>query len=136
MEKYEGISGGEEAGKRGFMMTFVVTYIRDIVLEYRVFGESFETFCPWDNVLTLYKNVMARIKTVCKEQGCTTIPMTSMRVTQLYETGAALYFYYGYRFDETKDVLKSYSIIEQATRDEVLKWAIFGMIYAKQEEFP
>jgi hypothetical protein len=44
--KYGGIVGGAENGKRGYLLTFVIAYIRDIAFDYRYIAESFETSCP------------------------------------------------------------------------------------------
>ncbi len=37
-----------ENGKRGYLLTFVIAYLRDIGFEYRYLAESFETSAPWD----------------------------------------------------------------------------------------
>jgi len=39
---------GTENGKRGYQLTFVIAYLRDLGLEYKVISESFETSVPWD----------------------------------------------------------------------------------------
>ena len=51
--KYGGIPGGEDNGKRGYMLTFAIAYLRDIGLDYYCVGESFETSVPWDRLLDL-----------------------------------------------------------------------------------
>ena len=46
-QKHGGLLAGEENGKRGYMLTFVIAYIRDLGFEYHYLGESFETSVPW-----------------------------------------------------------------------------------------
>ncbi|XP_076305682.1 alkyldihydroxyacetonephosphate synthase, peroxisomal-like isoform X3 [Tachypleus tridentatus] len=46
--KFGGLSAGEENGKRGYLLTYVIAYIRDLAFDYGVFAESFETSVPWD----------------------------------------------------------------------------------------
>lgn len=48
LSSHSGIPGGEDNGKRGYMLTFVIAYLRDLALEYSVVAESFETSVPWD----------------------------------------------------------------------------------------
>src|SRR5207244_2424882 len=47
----------------------------------------------------------------------------SFRVTQLYETGAAVYVYFGFGYTglSTEKVVKIYEAVEDECRDEILK---------------
>ena len=49
------MKAGEENGIRGYMLTFLITYIRDFVAEYKFAAESFETAVSWDKVPILCK---------------------------------------------------------------------------------
>ena len=44
---------GASNGKRGFMLTFVIAYLRDFAMHYQIIGESFETAVPWENIYSL-----------------------------------------------------------------------------------
>ena len=46
-KKYDGIVGGEENGKKGYQLSFMIAYIRDYAIENAIIAESFETSCPW-----------------------------------------------------------------------------------------
>eukprot|EP00041_Stephanoeca_diplocostata_P024788 m.636868 g.636868 ORF g.636868 m.636868 type:complete len:169 (-) comp22600_c0_seq4:2020-2526(-) len=94
--RYNGIKGGEENGKRGYLLTFVIAYIRDIAFDYRYIAESFETSCPHSCVENLCRNVKDTIYRVCAEEGVQGEPYASCRVTQLYDTGVCVYFYFGF----------------------------------------
>uniref|UniRef100_A0A452UMP2 Alkylglycerone-phosphate synthase n=1 Tax=Ursus maritimus TaxID=29073 RepID=A0A452UMP2_URSMA len=66
--KFGGLAAGEDNGQRGYLLTYVIAYIRDLGLEYYVLGESFETSAPWDRVVDLCRNVKERITRECKEK--------------------------------------------------------------------
>lgn len=55
--KYGGLTGGEENGKRGYLLTFVIAYLRDIAFDYHYVAESFETSCPLSCIKDLCRNV-------------------------------------------------------------------------------
>ena len=55
--KYGGLPAGEESGKRGYFLTFVIAYIRDFIMEYNYVAESFETAVPWSTALQVCKQV-------------------------------------------------------------------------------
>jgi len=46
-KKFQGMSGGPENGLRGYLLTFLIAYTRDLGMEYFVAAESFETSCSW-----------------------------------------------------------------------------------------
>jgi len=119
--KHGGLKGGEENGKRGYFLTYMIAYIRDFGFNYYFMAESFETSVPWSNVLTLCNSVKQRIYTACKEHGITYTPFVTCRVTQTYDTGACVYFYFGFIFRNLPDPLKTYIDIESQARDEIIK---------------
>ena len=55
--KYGGLPAGEESGKRGYFLTFVIAYIRDFIMEYNYVAESFETAVPWSTALQVCEQV-------------------------------------------------------------------------------
>jgi alkyldihydroxyacetonephosphate synthase len=55
--KHKGVSGGAGNGKRGYMLTFAIAYIRDFFNHYYVLGETFETSVPWNRIHPLCQNV-------------------------------------------------------------------------------
>ena len=56
-KSFGGLVGGPENGMRGYLLTFLIAYTRDIAMHYHVLGESFETSCPWSNVSSLCTRV-------------------------------------------------------------------------------
>ena len=81
--KYGGLKGGEENGKKGYFLTYMIAYIRDFAFQYYFMAESFETSVPWSNVLELCTKVKERIRTECKAAGITYPPFSTCRVTQV-----------------------------------------------------
>uniref|UniRef100_A0A3Q2HGD7 Alkylglycerone-phosphate synthase n=1 Tax=Equus caballus TaxID=9796 RepID=A0A3Q2HGD7_HORSE len=88
--KFGGLAAGEDNGQRGYLLTYVIAYLRDLGLEYYVLGESFETSAPWD------------------------------RVTQTYDAGACVYFYFAFNYRGISDPLTVFEQTEAAAREEIL----------------
>ncbi|KAL4465819.1 hypothetical protein ABPG74_004056 [Tetrahymena malaccensis] len=120
-KKYKGFRAGAENGQRGYFLTYVIAYLRDFAFQYGFIAESFETSVQWKNVSLLCKNVGKRIVDECKNQGVVREPFVSMRVTQVYDTGAAVYIYFGFLYHGLKDPVQSYTDIENAARDEIMR---------------
>lgn len=118
--KHGGLSAGAENGRRGYMLTFVIAYLRDLGFEHSFLAESFETCVPWDRVSTLCRNTKVAIYQKCIDLGIRYRPFVTCRVTQTYDTGACVYFYFGFNYHGLDDPLKAYEVIEDAARDEVL----------------
>uniref|UniRef100_A0A8C0ZKG4 Alkylglycerone-phosphate synthase n=1 Tax=Cyanistes caeruleus TaxID=156563 RepID=A0A8C0ZKG4_CYACU len=110
--KFGGLAAGEDNGQRGYMLTFVIAYLRDLGLDYYVIGESFETSVPWDRVLDLCRNVKERIVRECKEKGVQFAPLSTCRVTQTYDAGACVYFYFAFNYRGISDPIHVYEQIE------------------------
>ncbi|XP_043343575.1 alkyldihydroxyacetonephosphate synthase, peroxisomal [Cervus canadensis] len=118
--KFGGLAAGEDNGQRGYLLTYVIAYLRDLGLEYYVLGESFETSAPWDRVVDLCRNVKERITRECKEKGVQFAPLSTCRVTQTYDAGACIYFYFAFNYRGISDPLAVFEQTETAAREEIL----------------
>lgn len=118
--KFGGLAAGEENGLRGYMLTFVIAYIRDLGLDFSVVAESFETSVPWDRVVDLCRNVKDVIVRECHSHGVSLPPLASCRVTQTYDAGACVYFYFAFNYTGVPDPVHVYEEIEAAAREEIL----------------
>ncbi|XP_076437357.1 alkyldihydroxyacetonephosphate synthase, peroxisomal-like [Babylonia areolata] len=118
--KYGGIPGGADNGERGYMLTFVIAYIRDLGFEYYIVAESFETSVPWDRCLDLCQNVKERLHRECKDRGIQYPPYVTCRVTQTYDAGACVYFYFGFNYRGISNPVQVYEDIENCAREEIL----------------
>jgi alkyldihydroxyacetonephosphate synthase len=119
-DKHKGINGGQTNGRKGYFLTYMIAYLRDYSFGYYLIGESFETSIPWANVLDVCYRVTERIENCAEEFELPYAPMCSYRVTQLYDTGACVYFYFGFIFRGLADPVKKFNDIEGLARDEVL----------------
>ncbi|TAQ84945.1 hypothetical protein B7494_g6733 [Chlorociboria aeruginascens] len=117
---HRGMKAGAENGERGYLLTYNIAYIRDFAIQHFVIAESFETSIPWSGVLALCERVKKRVH---KEHGLRKLPgkpFVTCRVTQVYDTGAAVYFYFAYFFEGVEKPSEVYAEIEAAARDEIL----------------
>lgn len=94
----------------------MIAYIRDFVLDHYYMGESFETAVPWDKVSSLCKNVASKIISSCEQKGVKGKAFASFRVTQVYETGACIYIYFGFSYKGLKNAVETYTEIEHEAR--------------------
>ncbi|NWZ95999.1 ADAS protein, partial [Nesospiza acunhae] len=93
----------------------------DLGLDYYVIGESFETSVPWDRVLDLCRNVKERIVRECKEKGVQFAPLSTCRVTQTYDAGACVYFYFAFNYRGISDPIHVYEQIEVMYKETVVE---------------
>uniref|UniRef100_A0A7N6B481 Alkylglycerone-phosphate synthase n=1 Tax=Anabas testudineus TaxID=64144 RepID=A0A7N6B481_ANATE len=95
--KFGGLAAGEDNGQRGYMLTFVIAYLRDLGMDYYVIGESFET------------SFFFLLAYICL-----------YRVTQTYDVGACVYFYFAFNYKGLSDPIHVYDEVEHAAREEIL----------------
>ena len=118
---HSGMPAGSENGRRGYQLTFSIAYIRDFVYKHRVMGESFETSVAWSDLTTLCANVKRRVVEEHVRRGLPGVPFITCRVTQIYDTGACVYFYLGLGSEGVDNPIQAFIEIETAARDEILK---------------
>lgn len=120
-KRHGGLRGGGENGERGYQLTFGIAYIRDFMMKHHLMAESFETSMPWTNVHALCENVKRRIGEEHAKRGLPGRPFVTARVTQLYRTGAVVYFYFAFYAKGIENPQLIFNEIEHAARDEILK---------------
>uniref|UniRef100_A0A915HUR8 Alkylglycerone-phosphate synthase n=1 Tax=Romanomermis culicivorax TaxID=13658 RepID=A0A915HUR8_ROMCU len=115
-------------------------FVQDVGMNYMAIGESFETSVPWDwldgittidNVIRLCNNVKELCRRECSRLGVRHPPLISCRsgwdmiLTQLYDAGACIYFYFGFNYrdlqhnenDDDRSLLeKALHVYEQIER--------------------
>lgn len=124
--KHNGIVAGAKSGENGYIMTFAIAYVRDFGTDYCFIAESFETSVPWSQVPTLCQRVRERMLDWTKSKGIEYDRIfLSFRVTQAYETGAAVYIYFGFNYGYYKwtkeKALLTMEEIEIECREEVMR---------------
>lgn len=120
-KQHGGMKAGGENGERGYQLTFAIAYIRDFIMNHYLIAESFETSVPWSNVLDLCNNVKQRVHDECAARGLPGKPFVTCRITQVYDTGACIYFYFAYYYKGVENPSEVFGEIEHAARDEILK---------------
>jgi len=101
---------------------------QDIAYDFRIVAESFETSVPWDRTISLCRNVSHCINTECAKLKISYF-LFSYRVTQTYDAGCAVYFYFGYNAQNFEDPIATFEYIEEKARDEII--ASGGMLISK-----
>ena len=115
-----GISGGSSGGKRGYMLTFSIAYIRDFFNQYQILGETFETSAPWSRIHDVTRSVTEELERQTKVHGVAGRPYLSYRVTQTYHTGVCIYFTMGFSGTGLDRADEVYHEIEQGLRQVIL----------------
>jgi len=120
-KQYGGMKAGADNGHRGYQLTFSIAYIRDFVMNHYFLAESFETSVPWSQALSLCRNVKQRLLKEHEQRQLPGKPFITCRVTQVYETGVCIYFYFGYYYKGVENPSEIYSQMEIAAREEILR---------------
>lgn len=119
-KRHGGIAAGSENGRRGYELTFGIAYIRDFVMDHWILAESFETSVRWDRIEALIDGVKLRVRREHAARGMPGRPFITARVTQVYPTGVAVYFYLATYYKGVADPAEAYGALESAARDEIL----------------
>jgi alkyldihydroxyacetonephosphate synthase len=119
--KHHGMKAGSENGRRGYQLTFSIAYIRDFLMKYYILAESFETSAAWSDVEPLIDNVKKRLQAEYLARKMPGKVFVTARVTQVYRTGAAIYFYFGFYFKGVPNPSKVYHELETIAREEILR---------------
>lgn len=119
--KHKGMKAGGENGRRGYQLTYSIAYIRDFLMNYYIIAESFETSCAWSDAMAICDNVKKRLYEEYKKRGLPGKPFVTSRITQVYQTGVAIYFYFGFYYKGVPDPSKVYLEMEDIAREEILR---------------
>ncbi|KAL3756911.1 hypothetical protein ACHAWU_005915 [Discostella pseudostelligera] len=115
-----GFLAGSKVGKAGYDLTFAIAYLRDFALSYNILGESFEAFVPWSKIHQLIGATKQQICTEHKIRALPGSPFVCCRITQLYDDGACVYFYFSMSMNGVVEPSKVFSCIERSARHEIL----------------
>ena len=118
--KHGGISAGASNGKRGYMLTFGIAYIRDFFNQFHVIGETFETSVTWDKIHQVCQATRETMAEQARAHQIRGNAYLSYRVTQTYHTGVCIYFTMGFSGKGLQDPTQTYHDIEHRLRQTVL----------------
>jgi alkyldihydroxyacetonephosphate synthase len=119
--KHGGMKAGAENGRRGYQLTYSIAYIRDFLMSYYIIAESFETSCAWSDALKICDNVKRVLREEYTKRGLPGKPFVTSRITQVYRTGVAIYFYFGFYYKGVENPSEVYLELENIAREEVLR---------------
>lgn len=119
--KYHGISGGADAGRRGYMLTYAIAYIRDFVARYHIIGETFETSVPWSKIHDVCKAVEERAAEEHRKHRLPGKFYVSYRITQIYHTGVCIYFMMGLYMKGVDKPADVFARIEKSLRQAIME---------------
>lgn len=120
-KKHGGMKAGGENGRRGYQLTYSIAYIRDFLMNYYIIAESFETSCAWSDALSICENVKRVLQVEFDRRGLPGKPFITSRITQLYRTGVAIYFYFGFSYLGIENPSQVYLELENIAREEILR---------------
>lgn len=115
-KKYNAIFGGSENGRAGYNLTHSIAYIRDFTLDYGMMGETFETSVEWSKAEQMSEAVKQKLKDISHKY-ITTKPFLSYRISQSYNTGACVYFTFGFYNDEGNTVEQGIEIYHKLEKE-------------------
>ncbi len=118
--KFGAVVGGASNGKRGYMLTYAIAYIRDFLNTYEIIGETYETTVPWDKIIQVCEAVDKRAKELHAKHGLPGVPYVSPRVTQTYHTGVCIYFTHGFSCKGVENPGELFAEIERDLRQTIL----------------
>lgn len=119
--KHGGMKAGSENGRRGYQLTYSIAYIRDFLMNYYIIAESFETSCAWSDALKICDNVKRVLREEYAKRGLPGKPFVTSRITQVYRTGVAIYFYFGFYYKGVENPSEVYLELENIAREEILR---------------
>ena len=119
--QFKGQAAGAANGRRGYMLTYAIAYIRDFLTDLHVIGETFETTAPWSKIPQVCQAVEAKLQERHKEFGLPGKPYISYRITQLYHTGVCIYFMFGVYTKGVERPEEIFGRIEHSLREAILK---------------
>ncbi len=115
-----GFLAGSKVGKSGYDLTFAIAYLRDFAIDYNILSESFETFVPWSKIQQLIQATKQSIYAEHKNRSLPGNPFVCCRITQIYDDGVCVYFYFCMSMKGVSDPSNVFSCIERSARREIM----------------
>ena len=125
-KKHKGVIGGPGNGKRGYMLTYAIAYVRDFAAKYQIMGETMETTVPWSKIQEVIDATSEKIVELHKQYNLPGKPYISYRIPQIYHTGVCIYFMLGMSVKGVEKPEEKFGEIEHSLRATIIKhgWSI------------
>jgi alkyldihydroxyacetonephosphate synthase len=116
--KHGGVNLGEGPGNSFKEAKYDFPHVRDYLMDRGVMGDVSETSTTWDNLHNLYTKTLANIQKAICDTGAD--PWVGCHISHNYHTGASLYFTFGCRQIEGRE-MDQYLYIKKAAEDSFLQ---------------
>ena len=116
--KHGGVNLGEGPGNSFKEAKYDFPHVRDYLMDRGVMGDVSETSTTWDNLHNLYTKTITNIQKAIRDTGVD--PWVGCHISHNYHTGASLYFTFGCRQIEGRE-LDQYLYIKKAAEDSFLQ---------------
>ena len=120
-KKHKGVIGGPGNGKRGYMLTYAIAYVRDFAAKYQIMGETMETTVPWSKIQEVIDATSEKIVELHKQYNLPGKPYISYRIPQIYHTGVCIYFMLGMSVKGVEKPEEKFSEVEHSLRATIIK---------------
>ena len=120
-KKHKGVIGGPGNGKRGYMLTYAIAYVRDFAAKYQIMGETMETTVPWSKIQEVIDATSEKIVELHKQYNLPGKPYISYRIPQIYHTGVCIYFMLGMSVRGVEKPEEKFGEIEHSLRTTIIK---------------
>ena len=116
--KHGGVNLGEGPGNSFKEAKYDFPHVRDYLMDRGVMGDVSETSTTWDNLHNLYTKTLANIQKAICDTGAD--PWVGCHISHNYHTGASLYFTFGCRQIEGRE-MDQYLYIKKSAEDSFLQ---------------
>ena len=116
--KHGGVNLGAGPGNSFKEAKYDFPHVRDYLMDRGVMGDVSETSTTWDNLHNLYTKTITNIQKAIRDTGVD--PWVGCHISHNYHTGASLYFTFGCRQIEGRE-LDQYLYIKKAAEDSFLQ---------------
>ena len=116
--KHGGVNLGEGPGNSFKEAKYDFPHVRDYLMDRGVMGDVSETSTTWENLHNLYTKTLTNIRQAIRDTGVD--PWVGCHISHNYHTGASLYFTFGCRQIEGRE-LDQYLYIKKAAEDSFLQ---------------
>ena len=120
-KKHQGLMGGSGNGKRGYMLTYAIAYVRDFAAKYQIMGETMETTVPWSKIQAVIDATTNKLVELHNEYNLPGKPYISYRIPQIYHTGVCIYFMLGISVKGVSNPEEKFSKIEHSMRKVIIE---------------
>jgi alkyldihydroxyacetonephosphate synthase len=115
--RHGAVSMGRSAGRSFESTKYDFPHIRDFLLDRDVTTDVSETSTVWSNILPLYRQTISALRASILESGVQ--PWAGCHVSHTYQTGASLYFTFGFR-QKTEREMEQYLCAKKAAQQSFI----------------